>query len=74
MGMPIGTIVAATYYSGPRLELHRPRLGHSLSRLGHDLDLVWINIVLYCDVPTGTYCIVISHYPPSIRLFRQTFI
>ena len=65
--MPIGTTVAAAY-------CFRPRLGHSLTYLGHDMDHVWITIVLYCDTPRGTYCTVISRYPLSIMLFRQTFI
>ena len=50
--MPIRTTVAATY-------CFRPRLGHSLTYLGHDMDHVWITIVLHCDIPRGTYCAVI---------------
>ena len=73
--MPIGTTIIAAYCSRPRSGNYMgPVLSHSLARLGHDLDPVLINIVLYCDVPMGTYCIVISRYPPSIGLFSQTFI
>ena len=57
--MPIGTTVVATYSSGPRLGNY---MGPVWVILLPDLDFVWINVVLYCDVPMGTYCTIISRY------------